>query len=70
VEGWVVVQFDITAAGTVKNAKVIDSDPKGYFEKAAVKAVLRWRYNPKVEEGVAVERRGVQTLIKFQLSKK
>lgn len=70
VEGWVIVQFDITAAGTVKNAKVIDSDPKGYFEKAAVKAVERWRYNPKVEEGVAVERRGVQTLIKFQLSKK
>ncbi len=70
VEGWVVVQFDITPAGTVTNAKVIDSDPKGYFEKAAIKAVERWRYNPKVEEGVAVERRGVQTLIKFQLSKK
>lgn len=70
IEGWVVVQFTITAAGTVKDPKVIDADPKGYFEDAAVKAVSRWRYNPKVEEGVAVERVGVQTLIRFQLSKK
>jgi hypothetical protein len=28
---------------------------------------LRWRYNPRVENGVAVERVGEQTLIRFKL---
>ena len=67
VEGWVIVQFTITAAGTVKDAKVVDADPKGVFDDAAVKAILRWRYNPKVEEGVAVERVGVQTMLRFEI---
>ena len=67
VEGWVIVQFTITAAGTVKDAIVIDAQPKNMFDDAALKAIARWRYNPKVEEGVAVERIGVQTIIRFQL---
>ena len=49
VQGWVLVQFTITPAGTVADAKVIDASPKGVFDEAAVKAVSRWKYNPKVE---------------------
>jgi protein TonB len=41
--------------------------PKNIFDDAALKAIARWRYNPKVENGVAVERVGVQTRIVFQL---
>ena len=67
IEGWVHVRFTITAAGTVKDLVVVDSEPKGVFDEAASKAVLRWRYNPKVENGVAVERVGEQTLIRFKL---
>lgn len=66
-EGWVLVQFTITAIGTVKDAIVIDAEPKTSFDDAALKAIARWRYNPKVENGVAVERVGVQTKIVFQL---
>lgn len=67
IEGWVHVRFTITAAGTVKDLVVVDSEPKGVFDEAASKAVLRWRYNPRVENGVAVERPGEQTLIRFKL---
>src|SRR3990172_1983876 len=67
IEGWVIVQFTITAEGTVKDAKVVSSEPKGVFDDAAVKAILRWRYNPKVVEGVAVERVGLQTKLIFDL---
>jgi len=67
IEGWVLVQFSITPAGTVKDAKVADASPKGYFEEAALKAIARWRYNPKVEGGVAVERRGIQVMLDFQI---
>jgi periplasmic protein TonB len=66
-EGWVQVQFTITPTGTVSNAVVVNAEPKNIFDDAALKAISRWRYNPKVEGGVAVERVGVQTIIRFQL---
>jgi len=67
VEGWVQFEFTITPSGTVADVKVIDSEPKGIFEDAATKAILRWKYNPKVEEGRAVERRGVRVVLRFDL---
>ena len=67
IEGFVIVQFTITATGSVKDVIVVHAEPQGIFDEAAVRAVARWRYNPKVEEGVAVERVGVQTRITFQL---
>jgi protein TonB len=66
-EGWVQVQFTITATGTVKDPVVVNAEPKQIFDDAALKAIARWRYNPRVEGGVAVERVGVQTIIRFQL---
>ena len=66
-EGWVRVQFTITVTGTVKDPIVVEADPKNIFDDAALKSIARWRYNPKVEDGVAVERVGVQTIIRFQL---
>ena len=67
IEGWVLVQFTITATGSVTNAVVIDAEPKGTFEEAALKAIARWRYNPKVEGGVAVERVGIRTVLRFEI---
>ena len=66
IQGWVIVQFTITATGTVKDQIVVDAS-NSIFNDAALKAIGRWRYNPKVEEGVAVERKGVQTKLVFQL---
>jgi protein TonB len=66
-EGWVQVQFTITPTGTVKDAVVVNAEPKTIFDDAALKAIARWRYNPRVDGGVAVERVGVQTIIRFQL---
>ena len=68
IEGWVQIQFDITTAGTVRNPVVVAAQPAGEFEDAAVKAIARWRYNPRIDGGVAVERVGLQTVIKFQLN--
>jgi protein TonB len=67
IEGWVQVQFTITPTGTVKDAKVVNAEPKQMFDDAALKSIARWRYNPKIENGTAVERVGVQTIIRFQL---
>jgi protein TonB len=67
IEGYVIVQFTITATGTVKDAIVVEAQPRGMFDDAALKAIARWRYNPKVEAGVAVERVGIRTRLTFQL---
>ena len=66
-EGWVRVQFSVTSIGTVRDAVVIDSEPGTVFDEAALKAIARWRYNPRVENGEAVERVGLQTIIRFEL---
>jgi protein TonB len=66
VEGWVVVEFTISAAGTVKSARVIAYHPSTVFNRAALQAIRKWKYNPKIEEGVAVERPGVQVRLTFE----
>jgi periplasmic protein TonB len=65
IEGWVLVQFTITPTGSVMDPKVVDAEPKGMFDEAAIRSILRWRYNPKVEDGQAVERIGVRQIVRF-----
>jgi protein TonB len=67
IEGWVVVQFTVTATGTVRDAVVVRSEPKSVFDAAALEAIGRWRYNPRVDRGIAVDRVGLQTMIRFTL---
>lgn len=66
-EGWVRVQFDITTTGAVTNVVAVESEPGAVFDAAAVEAVSRWRYNPSIVNGTAVERVGMQTLLRFTL---
>lgn len=68
-QGWVQVQFSVGATGLVQNAKVVKADPPGVFDQAALRAIARWRYNPMIENGKAVERVGLQTVIRFELAK-
>lgn len=67
IEGWVHVRFDVNRAGAVTNAVVVASDPPRIFDEAAVHAILRWRYNPKIHNGSAVERKGLEVLLPFEM---
>jgi protein TonB len=69
VEGWAVVEFTITPAGTTKDVRAVESQPPGIFDAAVVKAVQSWKYNPKVEAGTPIERRGVRVLLSFKISR-
>jgi protein TonB len=64
--GYVTVEFTISPSGTVQDLRVIDSQPAYVFDEAVLAAVRRWRYNPRVENGVAVARRGVKTRLTFE----
>ena len=59
--------FTITAVGTVIDVVVTSSHPGTVFDRAAVRAVSKWKYTPKVENGAAVERPGVRQRLKFDL---
>src|SRR5665811_1629180 len=65
-EGWVKVEFTITAIGTVKDARVIDSNPPRVFNREAIRAILKWKFKPRVVDGVAVDRTATQ-IIDFNL---
>jgi len=65
-EGWVEVEFTITEVGTVKDPKVINAKPPRVFNREAIRAILKWKFKPRVVEGVAVERRATQ-IIDFNL---
>lgn len=62
----VVLQFDVTPEGSVVNPEVLETT-NACFNRAAIRAVQRWRYNPKVQDDVAQPRFGVRTAIDFQL---
>ena len=65
-EGFVDLSFTVTTAGTVRDPIVLQSTSK-LFERAAIRAVLKFKYKPRVVDGVPVEVPGVKTRISFML---
>ena len=47
---------------------VVSADPENIFDKSALKAVLKWKFKPKLVDGQAVERQATQE-IEFKLAK-
>jgi len=67
IEGWVELMYTITKLGTVTDIVITAANAGTIFNRSAIQAVSKWKYNPKIESGVAVERPGVRQRIKFQL---
>jgi protein TonB len=61
-EGWVKLEFTITETGTVKSPRVLEAEPPRVFNREAIRAILKWKFKPRVVDGVAVERRATQTI--------
>lgn len=66
VSGWVVIEGTVGPDGRVNEARVTRARPKGWFEKEALRALRRWRFEPKVEGGEAVPAEFTQR-INFEL---
>ena len=69
-EGWVLLEFTVTESGSVTDASVIEAQPPGVFDEAAKRAVLKFKYKPRVENGKAIAVQHVQHLISFKMDKK
>ncbi len=68
IEGYVLLEFIVTETGAVRDPVVIEAQPPGIFDRAAMQAALKFKYKPKVVDGQPVEVAGVRNLIKFELS--
>jgi protein TonB len=50
----------------VKIPRVIEASPARIFNREAIRAILNWKFKPRVVDGVAVDRQATQ-LIEFTL---
>ncbi len=67
IEGWVLIEFTITSAGTVSDAVVVDADPQNVFNRSAIKAIQRWKYRPKIVDGKPSPQYQMQQKITYEL---
>ena len=69
IEGWCLVHFTVSAMGGVikKTVKIVDSEPPYIFDYSCRRAVLRFKYQPRVTNGHRVEVPDVAYLFKFEL---
>lgn len=70
IEGYVIVELTVNEDGTVPADSVIilEAEPKGYFERAATKAAVKFKYKPKVVNGKPQKVTGVKYRFSFDLA--
>lgn len=67
ITGYCIVEYTVTASGAIRDPQAVDCEPAGVFEKASVKASLKFKYKPRVVDGVAIEVAGVQNKFTYEL---
>ncbi|WP_394694153.1 energy transducer TonB [Hyphobacterium sp.] len=66
IEGYCLMQFNVSPDGTPIDIVALDCS-SSMFERSSIRAVERWRYSPRIVDGVAQTRTGVQTQLDYQL---
>jgi TonB family protein len=69
IEGAVDLSFLVSPQGEVHDVAVLHAQPSSIFNRAAIAAVLRWKYRPKTVNGVPVEAH-VQLRLTFKLDER
>jgi len=67
IEGYCLVEYTVTTAGTVKDVVVVEADPKGIFDKVSIAAAMKFKYRPRVVNGDPIEVRGVRNMFRYNL---
>lgn len=66
IEGYVILEFTVTAAGRVRDVVVVESTDT-IFEQPAIEAAYRLKYKPRFVEGEPVQVSGIRNTITFKL---
>jgi len=67
IEGFVVVNFSVRENGTVVNPVVIESEPGTLFDEAALSAISKFRFQPRLVGGDPVPVSNLQLKFLFKL---
>ena len=67
IEGFVVVGFSVSAAGEVFDAHILESNPKGTFDKSALKAIKKFKYRARTVDGKPVSTAGQRYMFSYKL---
>ncbi len=65
-EGYVVVEYTITANGNTENVVAVESSSE-VFEQSAIDSAMKYKYQPRIINGAQVAVEGVRTKIVFAL---
>ncbi|MBL1142382.1 MAG: energy transducer TonB [Proteobacteria bacterium] len=68
IEGVVTVEFTIAIDGSVKDPVIVKSKPPKIFDKAVMKSITKWKFNPDMVDGKPAEKRARQD-VKFKLQR-
>ena len=66
IEGYVIVEFDVSNSGTVEDARVVESS-NSRFDSKAIEAAYRFRFKPRVLDGLAIRSLGVRNKFTFRI---
>ena len=66
IEGWVKLEFTVQGDGSVTDIKIIDSKPRRVFNRAAIKAISKWKFKPV--SSVATAGKRFNQVIEFKLN--
>ena len=68
-EGHVIMSFTIDEMGRPVDIQVTDANPRRMFEREAMRALKKWKYQPKVVDGKAIAQVGQTVKLEFKLAK-
>ncbi|MCG7496019.1 energy transducer TonB [Vibrio sp. Of7-15] len=66
-EGQVVLSFTIDEQGKTTDIKLVEAKPSRMFVRPAIRALKRWKYQPKMEAGKAVKQFGQTVTLEFKI---
>jgi protein TonB len=69
IQGWCLVSFTVDGLGNVveETIEVVDAEPQSIFDRSSERAAARFKFQPRVIDGVGVDVAGVQYLFRYEL---
>ncbi len=69
IEGYVKFRFTISTQGIVEDIVVIESEPKGIFDRSAVRSISKYKFTPCMVDGAPIEVSNVEQVFNFSLGR-
>ena len=67
IEGFVVVGFSVSQAGEVFDAYILESEPKGVFDRSSLQAIGKFRYRSQVVNGKPIATDGQRYMFTYEI---